>query len=200
MIWIRWRRPWLCVNTMTPSAALRCSTSHTTTRHASPQELPRLHGYVDETLALKGTLKETYAGLWVGTCFAVGLSVGGMVRPSVVINALAPVRFDATLWVLFMTALATTFGLYRVASAVGVSGASCLAPGSSQGAIDAKLLTGAALFGLGWGTGGVCPGPQLVSLAADPTADDPDPAVVGRLPGGPGPSEGVSSPSIPAGK
>ena len=120
--------------------------------------------------ALKGTLKETYAGLWVGTCFAVGLSVGGMVRPSVVINALAPVRFDATLWILFMTALATTFGLYRVASAVGVSGASCLAPGSSQGAIDAKLLTGAALFGLGWGTGGVCPGPQLVSLAAEPTA------------------------------
>ena len=57
-----------------------------------------------------------------------------------------------------------------IASAVGVSGASCLAPGSSQGAIDAKLLTGAALFGLGWGTGGVCPGPQLVSLAADPTA------------------------------
>ena len=122
---------------------------------------------------LKGTLKEVYAGLWVGTCFAVGLSVGGMVRPSVVINALAPVRFDATLWILFMTALATTFGLYRVASAVGVSGASCLAPGSSQGAIDAKLLTGAALFGLGWGTGGVCPGPQLVSLAADPTAPGP---------------------------
>ena len=51
-----------------------------------------------------------------------------------------------------------------------MSGASCLAPGSSQGAIDAKLLTGAALFGLGWGTGGVCPGPQLVSLAAEPTA------------------------------
>ena len=122
---------------------------------------------------LKGTLKETYASLWVGACFAVGLSVGGMVRPSVVINALSPVRFDATLWILFVTALATTFALYRVATAVGVKGASCLAPGGSQGAIDAKLLTGAALFGLGWGSGGVCPGPQLVSLAADPTAPGP---------------------------
>ena len=29
-----------------------------TGRHASPQELPRLHGYVDETLALKPTLKD----------------------------------------------------------------------------------------------------------------------------------------------
>ena len=29
-----------------------------TCRHASPQELPRLHGYVDETLALKPTLKD----------------------------------------------------------------------------------------------------------------------------------------------
>ena len=109
----------------------------------------------------------------MGTCFAIGLSVGGMVRPSVVINTRSRPgrRFDATLVeILFMTALATTFGFYRVASAVGVSGASCLAPGSSQGAINAKLLTGAALFGLGWGTGGVCPGPQLVSLAADPAA------------------------------
>ena len=30
--------------------------------------------------------------------------------------------------------------------------------------IDARLLTGAALFGVGWGLGGLCPGPVVTSL------------------------------------
>jgi uncharacterized membrane protein YedE/YeeE len=32
--------------------------------------------------------------------------------------------------------------------------------------IDWKLLAGSAIFGIGWGLGGVCPGPGLVSLGA----------------------------------
>ncbi len=31
--------------------------------------------------------------------------------------------------------------------------------------VDTKLLTGAALFGVGWGLGGYCPGPVLTSLS-----------------------------------
>jgi uncharacterized membrane protein YedE/YeeE len=31
--------------------------------------------------------------------------------------------------------------------------------------IDAPLLVGSALFGIGWGLGGICPGPALVNLA-----------------------------------
>jgi uncharacterized membrane protein YedE/YeeE len=33
-------------------------------------------------------------------------------------------------------------------------------------ALDARLLGGAALFGIGWGLAGYCPGPALASLAA----------------------------------
>ena len=33
-------------------------------------------------------------------------------------------------------------------------------------AIDAPLLAGASLFGVGWGLGGFCPGPALAALAA----------------------------------
>lgn len=96
----------------------------------------------------------------------MGLSIGGMVRPSVVTAALSPTKVDLTLWVLFVTALVVTFGFYRVAEHVlHVPEAS-----APKGSIDAKLLTGASLFGLGWGSSGLCPGPHLVSLAAAPTA------------------------------
>ena len=32
--------------------------------------------------------------------------------------------------------------------------------------IDKKLILGAAIFGLGWGWAGICPGPAIVSLAS----------------------------------
>lgn len=34
--------------------------------------------------------------------------------------------------------------------------------------IDARLLSGSALFGVGWGLGGLCPGPGIASLAINP--------------------------------
>merc|ERR1719473_1863023 len=113
------------------------------------------------------TARDVYAGLWAGTCFAVGLSIGGMVRPSVVIAALSPTKVDLTLWVLFVTALVVTFGFYRVAHGLGVAEASAVpvAAGGTQPRPDSKLLIGASLFGLGWGSSGFCPGPHLVSLA-----------------------------------
>ena len=36
----------------------------------------------------------------------------------------------------------------------------------TSNAIDAKLIGGSALFGIGWGIAGFCPGPGLVSMAA----------------------------------
>lgn len=35
--------------------------------------------------------------------------------------------------------------------------------------VDWRLFTGAAIFGLGWGWAGICPGPGLVSLASGDT-------------------------------
>jgi len=116
------------------------------------------------------TLKEAYAALWTGTCFAVGLAIGGMTRPSAVVGALSPARFDGTLWVLFMTALAVTFSLYRLAGRLGVAEASAFSDTAAPQAVDLRLIVGAALFGTGWGLIGVCPGPHLVGLGAAPFA------------------------------
>ncbi len=37
-------------------------------------------------------------------------------------------------------------------------------PGAASSLIDAKLIGGAAVFGLGWGLVGLCPGPALAGL------------------------------------
>ena len=118
---------------------------------------------------LTPAVKPAYAGLWVGSCFAFGLSIGGMVRPSVIIGALSPGKVDFTLWVLFMTALAVTFALYRVAArAFSIKESSLY--GTAQPMADAKLVAGSVLFGIGWGTAGSCPGPLVVVVGAAPLA------------------------------
>ena len=121
-------------------------------------------------LMTEPSLRDTFSGLWSGVCFALGLTIGGMVRPSAVVGALSPARFDGTLWALFMTALATTFAFYRAADAFGRP--ESRVP-SSAAKIDASLILGSLLFGIGWGLGGVCPGPHVVNLGARPTEFGP---------------------------
>ena len=117
----------------------------------------------------KSTAREVFLGLWSGGCFAIGLSLGGMVRPSVVLGALGPAAFDGTLWVLFCTALATTFVAFRVAARVGIQEATVWGAASPP-PVDRSLLLGSVFFGVGWGASGLCPGPLLVDVGAAPGA------------------------------
>ena len=105
---------------------------------------------------------------WCGLCAGAGLTIGGMVRPSVVQAGLAPYRLDFTLWALFVAALITTFICYRIAHRVRGVAEACVAA-DSQGPINAQLIIGAILFGAGWGATGLCPGPLIVLVAAQPT-------------------------------
>jgi len=123
------------------------------------------------SIAKKAQKDSSLVAAWCGLSVGAGLAIGGMVRPSVIQAAFTPFRFDFTLWVLFTAALVTTFTLYRVASrAFGVAEA-CMAPGK-QGPITTKLVVGAVLFGIGWGATGLCPGPLIVLVAAQPTNID----------------------------
>ena len=111
-------------------------------------------------------------GLWCGTCVGFGLSFGGMVKPSEVASALTISKpVNLTLWVLFATALAVTFTLYRIAEHVGVRNARIDA--SRPAKIDRALILGSMTFGAGWGAADFCPGPLLVSVAATPLAIAP---------------------------
>lgn len=101
-----------------------------------------------------------------GVLFAAGLALSGMTDPAKVIGFLdVGGDWQPALAFVMGGALAVYAVAYRVALARGVK--LHLAPESK---IDAKLLTGAVIFGAGWGLVGYCPGPALVSLGAGSAA------------------------------
>ena len=101
-----------------------------------------------------------------GLVFGAGLVISGMTQPQKVLGFLDPFgRFDASLILVMVGAIAVHFIAYRIRNrrAAPVFSAKFLVP--TRRDIDAKLLAGAFIFGAGWGLGGYCPGPGIVSLA-----------------------------------
>ena len=107
-------------------------------------------------------------GFLAGLVFGVGLVVSGMSDPAKVLNFLDLAAFrstwDPSLAFVMGGASLTAFVGYRLAwrRPAPVLMAKFDVPTSN--AIDRPLLTGAALFGMGWGIGGFCPGPAWTAL------------------------------------
>ena len=101
-----------------------------------------------------------------GFVFGTGLLISGMTEPAKVLGFLDVFgEWDATLAFVMAGAVAVAsigFALARRRSAPMF--ASSFAWPSRQD-IDAPLVIGASVFGLGWGLCGICPGPALVNLA-----------------------------------
>lgn len=98
-----------------------------------------------------------------GALFAVGLALSGMTDPAKVLGFLDVAGdWDPSLAFVMGGAVGFHFLWLRLA-APGLSGSRSSQPASSK--IDARLLGGAALFGVGWGLSGYCPGPALLGLA-----------------------------------
>lgn len=101
-----------------------------------------------------------------GIVFAVGLGVAGMTRPTKVIGFLDVTgAWDPSLAFVMIGAI----GVFFFAAERARKGrAPWLVPSyalpEAKG-IDAPLVFGAVLFGIGWGASGFCPGPALVSVA-----------------------------------
>ena len=105
--------------------------------------------------------------LLCGAIFSAGVCISGMVRPSKVLGFLDfGGAWDATLMVVFATALALHVIAWRVVKASRGPRFGDRFPGPPSKVVDARLLGGAALFGIGWGLAGYCPGPAVVAVVS----------------------------------
>lgn len=104
--------------------------------------------------------------LLCGALFGAGLVVGGMTDPAVVRGFLDLFgAWNPTLAFVMGGALIPMAVAWRVAARRGVSVTCERMPGPPSRRLDARLLSGAAIFGIGWGIAGYCPGPAVASLA-----------------------------------
>ncbi|MEC9434268.1 MAG: DUF6691 family protein [Pseudomonadota bacterium] len=105
-----------------------------------------------------------------GLVFGLGLLLSDMANPARVhafldVAAMAEGAWDPTLAFVMAGAMAVSATAWALAR--GRGGALCGGPlpGPARRQVDARLIGGAALFGIGWGLAGICPGPALTSLA-----------------------------------
>ena len=111
-------------------------------------------------------MKLTIFSLIAGTVFGIGLAVSGMMNPAKVLGFLdISGDWDPTLAFVMGGALLITAPGYALLRMKGktIFGGKLELPTRKD--IDARLLGGAALFGLGWGLGEFCPGPAISGLA-----------------------------------
>ena len=102
-----------------------------------------------------------------GLIFGIGLIVSGMTDPSKVIGFLDLAgRWDPSLAFVMAGAIAVGLVGHRLARrrATAFFGGALQLPAARQ--IDGRLVLGSAVFGVGWGLGGFCPGPAVVSAGA----------------------------------
>ncbi|WP_431308096.1 DUF6691 family protein [Comamonas jiangduensis] len=101
-----------------------------------------------------------------GLVFGLGLILSGMGNPAKVQNFLdIGGTWDPSLGLVMGGAIAVGLVAFTWAKRrkTSVLGEPMQLPTST--AVDRKLLTGAALFGAGWGLAGFCPGPAVMNLA-----------------------------------
>ena len=101
----------------------------------------------------------------IGVVFGVGISISGMANPVKVLNFFDVAgTWDPSLIFVMGGALVTTFIGYKLVfgRAAPVFEPRFALPTSRS--IDAKLVGGSAVFGIGWGISGFCPGGALPAL------------------------------------
>ena len=105
-------------------------------------------------------------GLVSGLLFGAGLILGEMTNPARVIGYLDFFGdWDPTLMGVMGGAIAVHLPFVRIAQGRANPVAAARFAWPQKQTLDARLLVGAALFGAGWGLGGYCPGPSVVSAA-----------------------------------
>jgi uncharacterized membrane protein YedE/YeeE len=115
-------------------------------------------------------MKNIFA-LIAGIMFAAGLVVSGMTQPAKVIGFLDITgKWDPSLAFVMSGALLVTLIAFAITPRRGkkpwFAAHFDLPTKNALKDVDAKLIIGAALFGVGWGLAGYCPGPSFAALYA----------------------------------
>lgn len=104
--------------------------------------------------------------LLAGTLFGLGLAISHMTNPDKVLNFLDVTGdWDPSLALVMTSALAVAIPSFRWARRHDKPVLDSRFHLTHKTALDKPLLIGAAVFGIGWGMTGYCPGPAFASLA-----------------------------------
>ena len=112
-------------------------------------------------------MKTSVAALLSGIVFGLGLAISEMINPARVIGFLDIAgQWDLTLALVMGSALVfTVVGFPLITKkAHPILAEKFTLP--TKKTLDTPLISGAVLFGIGWGIAGLCPGPAIAGLAS----------------------------------
>lgn len=110
-------------------------------------------------------MKTAITALLAGILFGAGLALSGMMNPAKVIGFLDITgNWDPSLAFVMGGALAIMAIGYQIARRRQRPALDESFHYPTSTAVDRRLVAGAALFGVGWGISGLCPGPALAGL------------------------------------
>ncbi|GFH61703.1 hypothetical protein CTEN210_18179 [Chaetoceros tenuissimus] len=125
-------------------------------------------------------LKKSIIGAVAGSLFSAGLALSGMIKQYKVLgflNLSDISKWDPSLMFVMGGGLIISFGGYQFVKGHGIFrkekaltcppllGDQCKFNVPTNTKIDKQLILGSAMFGMGWGIAGLCPGPALFSFA-----------------------------------
>jgi uncharacterized membrane protein YedE/YeeE len=110
-------------------------------------------------------MRHILPGLFVGLLFGAGLALSGMINPARVLGFLDVAgAWDPTLAIVFAGALlpsTLSYAIVRRMKRPVMADEFCIPQNRT---IERRLLAGAAMFGIGWGLVGLCPGPAIAGM------------------------------------
>ena len=111
-------------------------------------------------------MKPQLTALGCGLLFGVGLCISGMTDPRNIIAFLDVTgKWSPNLAAVMLGAIAVHASWLRWRARREAPGGERARPAAGK-RIDGELVGGAALFGVGWGVSGYCPGPAIVALGS----------------------------------
>lgn len=114
-------------------------------------------------------MRDIAVALLAGVVFGAGLAISGMTDPMRVRGFLDLFgNWDPTLVFVMGGAVAVMTVVWRLQARMKVPLFAERFSLPTRKDIDPRLVTGAVLFGIGWGIAGLCPGPGFAALALAP--------------------------------